>query len=697
MTGTSKSITHDTGLEAHLSAAHKASQQFVIDPAYDAYRLNPSPNEEPEKTPWIYGNAQWEAWVVEQIVNSGFAASRHVHYERNYGRVASVVSFRCGWPDSVPQPLTLHANGKITVRTGLTFIFEGTMSQEPRTIPLPENTADPLIIDVEPGNGEPAALLIEHGFFQTGATWQSSTDGKSWVTASIHPQTKSGRMPHACMEPVMLLQPVSMKDGVCDFGINILARPVFICDGTPTITAGESPAEANASAEYSESNTELVPLPDGRWTSRHPLGFRYLRITGGTPAGVAAEASYHPAQYRGAFACSDERLTRIWMHSAYTLRLCMQQLMLDGVKRDRMPWVGDQASNLIVNAYTFADAEIIRHSLTALGRPTGSYINGIVDYSLWWVINMERYQRYFADPGYLEKELPHIDALLAGMAKQCDQDGFLRPGPEAWVFIDWGVKQEAGKTLTALQIMWYWAQRTGMRLAERAGDRAMASRWRNASDALAVQLRSRTWNPDTGAWQEYMETPGTNSPYPNFLAVLSGLARVDDYEGIRRNLVEYPATGTPFMNGFALMALARVGETGLATQRIRDYWGGMLDRGATTFWEDFKTGEEDNYAMYGRPFGKSLCHAWSSGPAAILSAEILGIRPLQDGWKEFAVIPHLGDLTWASAAVPTPAGNIEMEADRCKTTVNIPPGLTLLMNGERHPGPATIEANATMP
>ncbi|MEJ0001274.1 MAG: hypothetical protein WDO13_20215 [Verrucomicrobiota bacterium] len=47
-------------------------------------------------------------------------------------------------------------------------------------------------------------------------------------------------------------------------------------------------------------------------------------------------------------------------------------------------------------------------------------------------------------------------------------------------------------------------------------------------------------------------------------------------------------------------------------------------------------------------------------------------------------------MTWASAAVPTPAGVIDVRAGAAGITVIIPAGLTLVRDGARHDGPATI-------
>ena len=46
-------------------------------------------------------------------------------------------------------------------------------------------------------------------------------------------------------------------------------------------------------------------------------------------------------QYLGSFECSDERLNTIWQTGAYTVHLNMQDYLWDGIKRDRLVWIGD--------------------------------------------------------------------------------------------------------------------------------------------------------------------------------------------------------------------------------------------------------------------------------------------------------------------------------------------------------------------
>ena len=91
----------------------------------------------------------------------------------------------------------------------------------------------------------------------------------------------------------------------------------------------------------------------------------------------------------------------------------------------------------------------------------------------------------------------------------------------------------------------------------------------------------------------------------------------------------------------------------------------MLDLGATSFWEKYDPAEKGvaQYAMYGRPFGKSLCHAWGASPIYLLGKYFLGVKPTSPGYKEFLVEPRLGGLKWIDGSVPTNDGSIDVYCD----------------------------------
>ena len=138
-----------------------------------------------------------------------------------------------------------------------------------------------------------------------------------------------------------------------------------------------------------------------------------------------------------------------------------------------------------------------------------------------------------------------------------------------------------------------------------------------------------------------------------------------------------------------------------ALDDMRAFWGGMLQMGATTFWEDFSVdwmqnaapideivpeGKKDIHGDFGaycyRGFRHSLCHGWSSGPATFLLRYVLGVKPLEPGFERVRVRPQLGDLRYAKGAVPTPRGLLRVEAERqpdgsVRVKIDAPEGITV--------------------
>ncbi|MDL5351812.1 alpha-L-rhamnosidase C-terminal domain-containing protein [Microbacterium sp. zg-YB36] len=479
----------------------------------------------------------------------------------------------------------------------------------------------------------------------------------------------------------------------------MLGRVQIVAAQRPVLTTGESEAEAAAGADAAESRCDLTETASGVYVTDHAIGFRYASVTGVVPESVTVHASIRPAPRRGAFLTDDPTLNTIWATSAHTLRLCMQTVLLEGIKRDRMPWMGDHALGVLTNAAAFADPEIIRTTLRGLGRPRDGFVNGISDYSLWWVISHGLYQRYFGDTEFARTEAEHLHACLTELATFADADGLFRPrrvagsfphaGPGA-VFLDWGVQFRADGVPTAIQILWFWAlSSAGSVLA--VAEHPEAAPWTAAAAAVRAQLVARAWHPQSGLWSEYLDDPECSSAYPNFLAVLAGLELTPGADAVQ--LVSRSSAGTPFMRAFALMALGRTGERVAAVAEVRRLWSGMLDAGATTFWEDFG-GDGSDLEMYGRPFGKSLCHAWSAGPAALLPELVLGIRPLTDGWRRSTVDPCLGALQWAAAVTPTPFGDVVVDARPDRLQVEVPAGTTLVHGAAEYPGPARVSIPA---
>ena len=98
-----------------------------------------------------------------------------------------------------------------------------------------------------------------------------------------------------------------------------------------------------------------------------------------------------------------------------------------------------------------------------------------------------------------------------------------------------------------------------------------------------------------------------------------------------------------YISFFLLKALCKYGRHDLAMDLIlsddRFSWGTMLKQDATTCFEvwdkEFK-------------WNTSLCHPWASAPIPVLVEDIMGIKPMEPGWKGFSTQPvayqRLGDF-----------------------------------------------------
>jgi hypothetical protein len=162
--------------------------------------------------------------------------------------------------------------------------------------------------------------------------------------------------------------------------------------------------------------------------------------------------------------------------------------------------------------------------------------------------------------------------------------------------------------------------------------------------------------------------------YSNMISILFDLVDDNRKSLIKKNVLlndSVLAITTPYMKFYELAALCEIGEHKMVLDFVKEYWGGMLKLGATTIWETYDPTLPDtaHYAMYNRPFGKSLCHAWGGNPVYLFGRYYLGVRPTAPAYKEYVIEPQLGGLKWMEGTVPTPEGDIHVSVTTKSITV----------------------------
>jgi hypothetical protein len=441
---------------------------------------------------------------------------------------------------------------------------------------------------------------------------------------------------------------------------------------------GESVSEAMAEPGGKQNaqndhaiRDQTVTLP---WLGKKmvgPSGFRFVRIDNADPqlavelSQVRAVLQIRDIPYVGSFKCDDERLNRIWQVGAYTVHLNMQEYLWDGIKRDRLVWIGDMHPEVSTINAVFGFNDVVTRSLdlTRDVTPVTEWMNGISSYSMWWVLIHEELWLHHGKRDYLEAQKPYLTALLKRLANLIGPDGKERI--DGMRFLDWPSSPNQQGVTAGLQALLVMTLESGSRLMTTLGDSETAK--------LCAEAAARGSKV----------VPDVNSSKSG--AALLSLAGMADAKRTSESVLKAdgPKGVSTFYGFYVLKALAKSGDTDTALEFIRNYWGAMLDLGATTFWEDFNLewtpnaaridelvppGKKDIHGDFGAycylGFRHSLCHGWASGPTAFLSQTVLGVKPLEPGFRRVRVEPHLGNLQWAEGAYPTPLGPIRVRHER---------------------------------
>ncbi|WP_030437448.1 family 78 glycoside hydrolase catalytic domain, partial [Actinoplanes subtropicus] len=473
---------------------------------------------------------------------------------------------------------------------------------------------------------------------------------------------------------------------------------------------------------------------------RHTVhGFRYARIRrDGAPldaASLAMRVVQTDLRRTGRFACSDDDLTRLHEIAEWSFRGNAVDVPTDCPTRERLAWTGDYqifvptATRLYdVLGFSRKWLRSVRDDQLPDGRitnfsPDGRRIKLHLDDqfaamtgSAGWgdaivAVPWELYESYgdrqvlaenwaamvrwvqwalgaaatARHPSRVERSAeprPHERYLWDGTfhwgewaePKPRAADGTLidpiKTNPMAWFLAD---KGEVGTAYL------YRSTATLARVARLLGHTDDAARYAETADRVRA------------AWQtEFLGADGRTSgdTQASYVRALSfGLVPDDLRVAAAERLAELVrAAGTHLTTGFLstgdlLPVLADTGHTDLAyellLQRTAPSWLTMLERGATTIWEDWE-GIDANGTAH-----DSLNHYSKGAVIRFLHTHTLGLRqaPGSAGWQSFVVAPVLHpSLTWAAGTHETPHGTIRVswqtDGRELRLAVDVPPATT---------------------
>ena len=402
-------------------------------------------------------------------------------------------------------------------------------------------------------------------------------------------------------------------------GIRILTSWAESGSAKIRLRFGESLAEAYSDIGYKNSTNDHSPrdfecdicsLSDLTFGQ---TGFRFVRIDFIEAKqvkikAVAAEEKILNIKPRYSYKGEDETIGRIFDAAKRTIDLCAGgEYLWDGIKRDRLVWIGDIYPEMLALTTLYGRTEIIEKSLDFIKEATvlPAVMNDMPTYSMWWIIVLYDYYRIIGCKDFLDKQIDYLEELVKVLNSNVGENGELNYD----VFVDWPTRGDKDE-ITGTRCI-------NLAAAEKA---AKILKMYGKKTEYACEMIGKL---KKGPFSIESKKQVIGLKY-------YALGEISDNE--YDLLVKGGAAGlSTFMSYFILTAIASKDKK-LAVRIMKDYYGKMLDLGATTFWEDFDVswaenagridvfpvkGKVDIHGDFGafcyKGYRHSLCHGWSSG------------------------------------------------------------------------------------
>jgi len=312
-----------------------------------------------------------------------------------------------------------------------------------------------------------------------------------------------------------------------------------------------------------------------------------------------------------------------------TLRDCMQTMFEDGPKRDRRLWLGDLCLEALANYETFRNFDIVKRSLYMLAGTAKA--NGLVgtdayeqpfvkpgdcmiyDYTALFAQTVLEYLEASGDRATAEDLWPlcrHQFSLLFGSV---DADGLVATTGNWWYFID---HAELDRQVPEQGVLIFGLKGL-MRLARALGRESEVSDVPAQIVRLTDAARRRLWDARRGVFVTHgAKASWLGQAWMTLAGVPSDAEAKRCLETVMADdLADKPRT--PYGHHYVVEALYVAGLREKADALLLSYWGGMLKKGADTFWEAYVP-NDDFASPYDNVLLNSACHAWSCAPSYFL-------------------------------------------------------------------------------
>ena len=405
---------------------------------------------------------------------------------------------------------------------------------------------------------------------------------------------------------------------------------------------------------------------------------------------------------QGYFHCSEPLFNEMWEIGKYTHHICKHQAYESCPKNEMKYFSGDGILAALIDAYTFGDddATISSLSYTEITSNLGLIRDpllrnvGLSEYPAWRIVHAYNHYRYYNDVYFVKQHFDELAVNIDWMIDKLNSRSLFYQFPVfGGAFLidssstDFSQHPDRLGEKPLVNAMIYKSLLCMAELADVVGDRR-SEEWRAIAAKVKDAINTYLWSEEKQAYFEPF-----NSHYipqdGNALCLLFGIAEGDRAKAVMNTLKEklwtpYGATVisepdrhqyggndvvSPLMNTYEAEARFLSGDLDGALDLMRRCWGSMMKKGAKTFWE-YANANED-----GKPKYFTNCHAWSAGCTYLLSAYVLGVRPLTPGYETLLFAPSAAFDSF-EGVIPTVKGLVgvrcESFAGKRKFTLVLP-------------------------
>lgn len=397
------------------------------------------------------------------------------------------------------------------------------------------------------------------------------------------------------------------------------------------------------------------------------MPFRYVEVEG-------APDSFSASQIRriswavpfdenaSSFESSSPELNAVWDLCKHSIKATsFLGLYVDG-DRERKPYEADVLINQL--SHYCVDSRYDTARLTheyLLEHPTWP-----TEWRLQSVIIAWNDYLWSGDDASLRR---HYDTLKGrAMIERRTPDGLFRGFIDGEIkdIVDWPADERDGHDMkpeikTVVTAFHYQALVLMEKIATHLGKTSDAKEFASMAEATYKAVNERLWDEKRGCYVDGLEKSGEKvshaSAHANFFPLALGLVPKDRVARVAAFLKPRGMACSVYGSQFLLEALYAAGEgeaafSLLVSNSLRS-WRNMIDKvGSTITLEAWDPSLKPNLDWN---------HAWGAAPANLIPRGLMGIEPLQPGFKRFRVRPQTAALDHAKLKLPTPAEPVLLE------------------------------------